>query len=107
MYTQKQDNQIKINAEKYNFQYRDVNYYKTEIESFFEDLKLYLKDGKKVYILLDTLEKAKALKNLLEKQEIVCKLEEKLNQTIIVKAQEAIVTIKWREKKKKSCASKF
>ena len=43
--------------------------------------------------MIETKEKAKKLKALLEEKEIPCKLEEKLNQTIIVKSREKLVTI--------------
>ena len=42
---------------------------------------------------LSTKEKAKKIQKILEEKEIICKFEEKLNQTIIVKSNESIVTI--------------
>ena len=93
VYIEKQDTSLNLQAEKYKFQYRDVNYFKSEITNFFEDIKKALKDQKQVYILLDTKEKAKKLKTILEEEQITCKIEEKLNQTIIVKSREKIATI--------------
>ena len=93
IYIEKYDSLSKSEAINYKFNYRDVNYYKSEIENLFKDLKDYLKNGKNVYILIETKEKAKKLKTLLEEKEIPCKIEEKLNKTIIVKAKEKIVTI--------------
>ena len=93
VYIEKQDSSIDIEGEKYEFKYRDVNYYKSEIDNLFKDLNKYLKEKKNVYILIETKEKAKKLKTLLEEKEIPCKIEEKLNQTIIVKAREKTVTI--------------
>ena len=58
-----------------------------------KDLKKAVSEKKKIYILLETKEKAKKVKKILEEKEITCKLEEKLNQTIIVKASQSIITI--------------
>ena len=52
-----------------------------------------MRKNKSIYILIETKEKAKKLKTLLEDKEIPCKIEEKLNQTIIVKSRENVVTI--------------
>ena len=43
--------------------------------------------------MVENKEKAKKLKELLEKEDILCKIEEKLDKTIIVKSTENIVTI--------------
>ena len=93
LYLNKQDSVTKKQAEKYIFEYREINYYKSEIENLFEDLKKLLKDNKNVYILVDNKEKTKKLRDILEKQEIPSKIEEKLDKTIIVKSKEKIVTI--------------
>ncbi len=93
IYIQKQDTQIKVQGEKYNFNYRTVNYYKSETATFIEDLKKAVKEKKTIYILTENKEKAKKIKSMLEEQEIICKIEEKLDQTIIVKSRENVVTI--------------
>lgn len=93
IYVAKQDTSLKIEAQKYTFHYREVNYYKSEIESLFTDIKKAVNEKKKISILVDSKEKAKKMKKLLEEQEIFCKIEEKLDQTIIVKSTESIVTI--------------
>ena len=93
VYVEKEDNSLKIDCEQYKFDYKNINYYKSEIESLFKDLKTFLRKNKSVYILIETKEKAKKLKILLEEKEIPCKIEEKLNQTIIVKSRENVVTI--------------
>ena len=93
VYVEKQDSKIEIEGIKYNFNYRDINYYKSETQVFLEDLYKYVNEKKTVYILVDNKEKAQKLKKLLEEKEIICKIEEKLNQTIIVKSRENIVTI--------------
>ena len=93
VYISKQDVESKINAEKYKFNYRTVNYYKSEIEGLFSDLHKYINEKKKIYLLVSTKEKAKKIQKIFEEKEIICKYEEKLNQTIIVKSNESIVTI--------------
>ena len=93
VYVEKEDNSLKIDCEKYKFDYKNINYYKSEIETLFKDLKTFLRKNKNVCILIETKEKAKKLKTLLEDKEIPCKIEEKLNQTIIVKSRENVVTI--------------
>lgn len=93
VYIEKQDAQNKLATEKYKFEYREVNYYKSEIENLLEDLQIAVKQKKKIYMLVSTKEKAKKLQRLLNEKEIINKIEEKLNQIIIVKANESIVTI--------------
>ena len=93
VYIEKQDNEPKIKGEKYRLNYKDVNYYKSEIENLFKDLKDNLKQKKNIYILTENKEKANKIKSLLEEKQITCKIEEELNKTIIVKARENIVTI--------------
>ena len=93
VYIEKQDIQNKLATEKYKFEYREVNYYKSEIENLIEDLQKAVNQKKKIYMLVSSKEKAKKLQSLLNEKEIINKIEEKLNQTIIVKANEAIVTI--------------
>lgn len=93
VYIEKQDIQNKLATEKYKFEYREVNYYKSEIENLIEDLQKAIEQKKKIYMLVSSKEKAKKLQTLLNEKEIINKIEEKLNQTIIVKANESIVTI--------------
>ncbi len=93
IYIEKQDVENKLANEKYKFDYREVNYYKNEIEELLKDLKKAIKQNKKIYILVSSKEKAKKLQNLLNQEEIINTIEEKLNQTIIVKSNEGIVTI--------------
>lgn len=93
VYVEKQDSNIKVQAEKYKFNYREINYYKSEIENLFVDLEKAINEKKKVYILLETKEKSQKLKKILDEREIFCKIEEKLDKTIIVSSNESIVTI--------------
>ncbi len=93
VYIEKQDTKKSLSIEKYKFQYREINYYKSEIENLVEEVTKAVNEHKKIYMLVSTKEKAKKLQNLLNEKEIINKIEEKLNQTIIVKSSEAIVTI--------------
>ena len=93
IYLEKQDVQKKLASENYFFQYREVNYYKSNLEDFLEDLQKAIQKKKKVYLFVSSKEKAKKLQKLLNEKEIINKIEEKLNQTIITKSTEAIVTI--------------
>ena len=87
------DNKSKVQAEKYHFEYREINYYKKEIENLFSDIKKWNTEKKNIYVMVSTKEKAKKLKELFEKEDIICKIEEKPDKTIIVKSGENIVTI--------------
>ena len=93
IYLEKQDAVTKKQAERYHFEYREINYYKSEIENFFEDIRKWNTEKKSIYVLVNTKEKANKLKELFEKENILCKIEEKLDKTIIVKSTENIVTI--------------
>ena len=93
VYIEKQDIENKLLSAKFKFPYREVNYYKSEIENLVEDVKKAIQEKKKIYLLVDTKEKAKKLQSLLNEKEIFNKIEEKLDQTIIVKSVENIVTI--------------
>ncbi len=93
IYIDKNDDEQKIEAEKYKWNYKEKNYYKSEIEILFKDLIKAQKEKKKIYLLAETKEKAKKICELLDEQEIINKYEEKLNQTIIVKNTESLVTV--------------
>ena len=93
IYLEKQDSTTQKQAEKYIFEYREVNYYKSEIENLFKELKNAISLNKSIYVLVENKEKAKKLKEVLNKEEIICKIEEKLDKTIVVKTVEKVVTI--------------
>ena len=93
IYIEKQDKQERSGVESYKFNYREINYYKSEIEECIKDLKKWISESKNITILVSTKEKAKKLQKLLEQEEILCKLEEKLDKTIIAKSSEKVVTI--------------
>lgn len=93
IYMEKLDTKPKFQIETYFMNYREINYYKSEIENFLKDLKKLISEKKKVTVFVNSKEKAKKLKTILEKEEIICKIEENLDKTIIVKSTESIVTI--------------
>ena len=68
IYFEKQDIVTNKQAEKYTFNYRQINYYKSEIENLFEDIKRWNKEQKSIYVMVSTKEKAKKLKEILEKK---------------------------------------
>ncbi len=93
IYMEKQDTSLSLPVEKYRFEFRETNYYKRDIEILFSDLEKSIKEKKKIYILIETKEKARKLKKILDEKGILSKIEEKLNKTIIVESNENIVTI--------------
>ena len=93
VYIEKQDITVKKQVEKYNFEYREVNYFKSEISNLFENLRKAQVEKKHIYVLTATKEKAKKLVELLNKEEILNRYEETLNQTIIAKNTENIVVV--------------
>ena len=93
VYLEKFDDEIKMQAEKYKWAYKEKNFYKSEIEILFKELLKAQEAKKKIYILAETKEKAKKICTLLDENEIINKYEEKLNQTIIVKNTESFVTV--------------
>ncbi len=93
VYIEKQDITIKKQVEKYNFEYREVNYFKSEISNLFENLREAQVEKKHIYVLTATKEKAKKLVELLNNEEILNRYEETLNQTIIARNTESIVVV--------------
>ena len=93
IYVEKFDDEIKVQAEKYKWIYKEKKFYKSEIEILFKELLKAQEEKKKIYILAETKEKAKKICSLLNEKEIINKYEEKLNQTIIVKNNESLVTV--------------
>ena len=93
IYLAKNDDELKIQAEKYKWIYKEKNFYKSEIELLFKELLKAQENKKKIYILAETKEKAKKICALLNENEIINKYEEKLDQTIIVKNTESLVTV--------------
>ena len=69
---EKQDIENKLATEKYKFAYREVNYYKSELENLIEDLQKAINEKKKVYLKEHknelTREQMKELKNRTSKK---------------------------------------
>ena len=93
IYIEKLDNEVKIQAEKYKWIYKERNFSKSEIEILFKELLKAQEEKKRIFILAETKEKAKKICSLLNEKEIINKYEENLNQTIIVKNTESLVTV--------------
>ena len=93
VYIEKQDENIKVEAENYNYKYREINYFKSEAEMLIKDLTDGTYKEKSIYILVENKEKAQKVCDLLNENEILNKYEEKLNNTIIVKNTKGIVTV--------------
>lgn len=93
IYIEKFDDAIKMQAEKYKWTYKEKKFYKSEIELLFKELIKAQEAKKKIYLLAETKEKAKKICALLDEQQIINKYEEKLNQTIIAKNAESLVTV--------------
>ncbi len=93
VYMDKFDDEVKIEAEKYNWVYKEKNFYKSEIELLIKELIKAQETKKKIYILAENKEKAKKICSLLDENEIINKYEENLNQTIISKNTESLVIV--------------
>ena len=84
---EKLDNSLKTGIEKFDFYCREINYFKSTIDLFIEDIKKYKDQKKNTYIVVDTKEKADKIKKILDENEILSIYQEKLNQTIITKSE--------------------
>ena len=90
IYLEKLDNTNKNSIEKYNFKFKELNYFKSGIDLFIGDIKNFLKQQKNVYIVVDTKEKAKKIEKLLNENEILSIFQEDLNQNIITKSNQTV-----------------
>ena len=93
VYLERFDAEASIQAEKYSFRYREINYFKSEIQELIKDIRKWINEKKEIIVLAESKEKIKKLKSIFEKEEIICNLEENLDKTIISKSQESIVTL--------------
>ena len=93
IYVEKLNTTTKSNIEKFNLKYRQLNYYKSGIDLFINDIKNFQKDNKKIYVVVDMKEKASKIEKLLNENEISSRIEENLNQTIITKNTQNNVVI--------------
>ena len=83
IYLEKLDDNLKNGIERYDFKYKELNYFKSGVDLFINDIENFKKQNKKIYIVVDTKEKAEKLKKLLEEYNITSIYQEKLDQTII------------------------
>ena len=91
IYLDKLDNRFKNGIESYDFKYKELNYFKSGIDLFINDINNFKKQNKKVYIVVDTKEKAEKVKKMLAEYDILSMYHEKLNQTIINKDTNTVV----------------
>ena len=92
VYLEKFDYMGISNIEKYDLKYRELNYFKSGIELFINDMKNFQKDKKKVFVLVDIKEKVPKIEKLLDDNGILHRFDEKLNKNII-NDNSSIVTI--------------
>ena len=93
IYVEKLNTTTKSNIEIFNLKYRQLNYYKSGIDLFINDIKNFQKDNKKIYVVVDMKEKANKIEKLLSENDISSRIEENLNQTIITKNTQNNVVI--------------
>ena len=83
IYLDKLDDRFKNGIESYDFKYKELNYFKSGIDLFINDINNFKKQNKKVYIVVDTKEKAEKIKKMLTEYDILSIYYEKLNKTVI------------------------
>ncbi len=93
IYAEKLDNISTKKVETFKFNFRDINYYKSDIDSFFEEIEKGLNEGKDIYIFVKEKEKIKKIESMLFEKEIFCRIDEKLEKTILNKSKQNMVTI--------------
>ncbi len=93
IYLEKLNNSSKFNIEKFNFNYRQINYFKSEIDLLIKDIKQFQEEKKQIYILVDMKEKVSKIEKVLEENGIQTRFEKELNQTIISKNNHNSVVI--------------
>lgn len=91
IYLENQDKAKKIAQIEYNFNNRQINYFKSEIESFAKDIKNNLVEEKEVIILVENKEKAKKLSKILTDFNVLNSINEK--NADIIKNKENIAHI--------------
>ena len=83
IYLDKLDDRFKNGIESYDFKYKELNYFKSGIDLFINDINNFKKQNKKVYIVVDTKEKAEKIKKMLAEYDILSIYYENLNKTIL------------------------
>ena len=93
LYLEEQDF-IKKQVDRYNFKYRQVNYFNSEIDILINEVKKVKKENKNIYILSSTEDKAKKISKILLENNIPNIYEKDINKTIITQnLQSVLVTI--------------
>ena len=93
IYLNKLNNIFKSNIVKYDFNSKELNYFKSGTELFIEDIKNFQKINKKVFIIVDMKEKVDKIKQMLEDNEVMAVYQEKLNNRIILGKETNTVVI--------------
>ena len=83
IYLDKLDSKHQNGIERYEINCKELQYFKTGIDLFIQDIKNFKKQNQKVYIVVETKEKIDKIAKLLEENEITSIIQENLNQTII------------------------
>ncbi len=91
IYLEKLDDKLKSGMQKFDFKYKELNYFKSGIDLFINDIENFKKQNKKVYIVVDTKEKADKIKKMLMDYNILSMYQEKLDNTIITKDTDTVV----------------
>lgn len=91
IYLENQDKAKKIAQIEYNFNNRQINYFKSKIESFVKDINNNLVQNKEVIILVENKEKAKKLSKILTDFNVLNSINEK--NADIIKNKENIAHI--------------
>ena len=94
IYLNKFDNFFKSNIEKYDFNSKELNYFKSDTDIFIDDIRKFIKDKKKVHIVVDLKEKADKIIMLLQENEIPAIYQEKLNNKIIGSNNNTVIITK-------------
>ena len=85
-----QESDLYTHQNRYEFRYRTINFFKSEIDIVIPDIKTYINDNKKIIILGGTQNTCKKILNLLNDRQIPHKYAEKIEN---VKNGEVIVTL--------------
>ena len=91
IYLDKLDAFYKSGIEQFAFKYKELNYFKSEIGLFIDDIKNFKKENKRIYIVVDAKEKAEKVQKLLKENEIESIFIEDLEQTIINKDLNSVI----------------
>jgi len=83
IYLEKQDIGLsKSSSTKFLFHYRDVNYYKSEIELLFEDINTFIKSKKEVIVLAGNKEESERFSEILTERNIPNVIGDKLSKSV-------------------------